>query len=133
MKQVARILSLATAAFILYVIFILGMIALTEGYHPLYPLIDTQHTAGYSIGKFDRVKPGDTEDKVLSILGPPLFTEEDSLSGAVTISYTGDGRLLYHPGKDGTQGYDDFAWYRSSITFDRKKKVVAIDKGWSHD
>lgn len=48
--------------------------------------------------------------------------------------YTSDGKL--HAAaklKVRNDGWGDFAWYRSSVSFDSASVVIKIDKGWSYD
>jgi len=126
-----KILSIPIMAAMLAFVFLGGVVQLTEGYHPLNPLIDTQHPEGYTIEKFDQVKIGDTKGQVYTLLGMPLYTTTES--GITTLHYTGDGKLLNTYGEGPGRSYGDFAWYRSSVSFDKSNKVVSIDKGWSHD
>lgn len=43
------------------------------------------------------------------------------------------GKLLNKTPDNGRNGYDDFAWYRSTVTFDTNNIVIDIDFGWSYD
>ncbi|NII25207.1 hypothetical protein HB364_08955 [Pseudoflavitalea sp. X16] len=131
MKLFWKILSLPLIAAIVYCCIVLGLIGTMEGYHPLYPMIDTQHPKGYSISAFNKIKPGDPADNVFSLVGPPLYSTTDSLTMETTLWYTADGRLLKLANSN--RGYKDFAWYRSILKLDSTRKVTTIDKGWSND
>jgi hypothetical protein len=131
MKLLLKILSVPFIAFTACFSFGLGFVPLIEGYHPLYPLIDTYHSKDYSIQKFDLIKIGYAEKSVILLVGPPLYESNDTLLATRTLYFTADGRLLEYSNRNNE--YEDFAWYRSSVTLDNKNRVIKIDKGWSHD
>lgn len=105
----------------------LGGALTVEGKNIFSPYIDTQFASQYSPEKFELVKIGQTVDEVGRMIGQPLQKNIDSINNRAEYWYTMDGKLSVN-NKDG-----DFAWYRSIIHFDEKKKVVSIDKGWSFD
>lgn len=128
MKYFWKILSLPFIGFLVYASFIFGSVPLVEGYHPIYPLIDTHRSSLYSIKKFDQVKINDSLQRVILLVGQPLYVQLDSTTGLTTAYFTNDGRLM-----NIEEESLDFAWYRSSVTLDSLNKVVEINKGWSHD
>ncbi|MBF9140144.1 hypothetical protein [Hymenobacter properus] len=47
--------------------------------------------------------------------------------------YTNDGKLYTTARLAGSNNWNDFAWYRSSVSLDSAGIVISIDKGWSYD
>jgi outer membrane protein assembly factor BamE (lipoprotein component of BamABCDE complex) len=133
-KRILKILSGIGLAFLIAIIFIFGQIPLVEGKHFFKPYIDTQFAKDYSPEKFELIKIGMTEDSVINIIGQPLYKGngyKDELN--TNFHYTGDGKLLSSTKDDGQNGYDDYAWYRSSVEFNSENIVVSTNKGWSYD
>ncbi len=120
--------------FIACVSFLMGLVQLVEGKHLLKPYLDTHFAENYTPEKFESIEPGMTEEEVVSIIGKPLYRGKYYADSTLTnYYYTGDGKLLSRSSDNGQHGYDDLAWYRSTVTFSPKNIVVDIDKGWSHD
>ena len=102
-----------------------------EGYNIFNPYIDTKFAENYSPNKFDLITNDFTKDEVLKLIGKPLNTYEDDFDKQTEFIYTGDGFLSDKSNRK--YFINDFAWYRSSIYFDGKGKIIRIDKGWSYD
>jgi outer membrane protein assembly factor BamE (lipoprotein component of BamABCDE complex) len=112
----------------------MGGATLMEGKNIIDPYVDTQFGEGYSPEKFQLIKMGMTMEQVTCIVGKPLGSEEAYGDSTKTeYYYTGDGKLLHQSQQAGKEGYDDFAWYRSSVIVDSNNIVVGIDMGWSYD
>lgn len=129
--KIASVLGLAC---LLPIIFITGMVPLIEGKHLLDPYIDTNFAQNYSPEKFDEIEVRMTLEEVKRIVGEPLYIDggyKDTTNA--NYQYTTDARLLGIARKNNQVGYYDFAWYRSSVEFDKENVVAFIDKGWSHD
>jgi len=107
--------------------FFFGAANLIEGKNLFFPYADTEFASKYTPEKFNKIKEGQTIEEVTKILGEPLFKHIDSIYNGVEFVYTNDGKLM----KNKKSG--DLAWYRSTIYFNSKKKVIKIDKGWSYD
>jgi len=131
---IIKIFSLLCLSFLLVTTFFLGHVPLIEGKHLFDPFIDTQFGKNYSPKKFDDITIGMTVSDAIKIIGEPLYKGQgykDTLN--TNYYYTGDGKLLNLTKDNGQNGYDDFAWYRSTLEVDRNSKIIYIDKGWSHD
>jgi hypothetical protein len=131
---ILKILSIICLTFLSVITFLLGQVPLLEGKHLLDPYIDTQFAKNYSPEKFDDIKIGMTINEAIEVIGEPLYKGQgykDSLN--TNYHYTGDGKLLNSTKDKGQSGYDDFAWYHSTLEVDRNSKIVYIYKGWSHD
>ncbi|MCK9482382.1 MAG: hypothetical protein M0R38_11635 [Bacteroidia bacterium] len=131
---VLKFLSTICIAFLVVITFVLGQVPLIEGKHLLNQYIDTEFAKDYSPEKFDKIKVGMTIDEAIEIIGEPLYKGQgykDTLN--TNYYYTGDGKLLNSTKDNGQSGYEDFAWYRSTLEVDRNNKIIGIDKGWSHD
>ena len=131
---VFKVFSIFCLTFLLVITFFLGQVALIEGKHLFYPYIDTEFTENYSPEKFEKIKIGMTIDYATKIIGEPLCKGQgynDTLN--TNYYYTSDGKLLNSTRDNGQNGYDDFAWYRSTLEVDRNDKIIYIDKGWSQD
>jgi len=135
MKMVIlKIVSMLCLIFLLVFTFFLGQVPLIEGKHLIDPYIDTEFAKNYSPEKFERIKVGMTITEAIRILGEPLHKGpgySDTLN--TNYHYTGDGKLLHLTKDNGQNGYDDFAWYRSTLEVDGANTIIFIDKGWSHD
>ena len=135
MKNITlKILSTICIAILVVFTFFIGQVPLIEGKHLLKPYIDTEFAKDYSPEKFDKIKIGMTINEAIKIIGEPLYKGQgysDTLN--TNYHYTGDGKLLNSTKDNGQSGYDDFAWYRSTLEIDRNNKIIYIDKGWSHD
>ena len=133
-RIILKILSILGLSFLTVVLFVFGQIPLIEGKHLLNKYIDTEFAENYSPEKFEQIKIGMKLDQVIDLIGEPLYTGngyKDTLNR--NYYYTGDGKLLNKTKDNGQKGYDDFAWYRSTIEVNSENIVVNIDKGWSHD
>lgn len=131
MKWVYRILSILIAIPIISFIFIFGGAILVEGKNPFFPYIDTEFAPKYTPEKFDLITKDFTYEKVIDLLGEPLYENYDSFYQGIRLDYTNDGNLR----RINKRNFDvkDFAWYRSIIYFDLNCKIVNIEKGWSYD
>lgn len=118
-----------------FVLFTLGIVFLMEGYNILNPYVDTEFGENYTPQKFDRINVNHSKKYVISTIGIPLH-EYKKLHGkdSITIySYTNDGYFRRSNKKHTSCLIEDYAWYRSNVMFNKDDKVIAIDKGWSHD
>jgi outer membrane protein assembly factor BamE (lipoprotein component of BamABCDE complex) len=135
MKNITlKILSTTCIAILVVFTFFIGQSPLIEGKHLLKPYIDTEFAKDYNPEKFDKIKIGMTIDEAIKIVGEPLYKGQDYFDTLNTnYYYTSDGKLLHSTKDNGHSGYEDFAWYRSTLEVDRNNKVIDIDKGWSRD
>jgi hypothetical protein len=135
MKNITfKILSTICIAILVVFTFFIGQVPLIEGKHLLKPYIDTEFAKDYSPEKFDKIKIGMTIEEAKKIVGEPLYKGQgysDTLN--INYYYTGDGKLLHSTKGNGQSGYEDFAWYRSTLEVNRNNKIIDIDKGWCHD
>ncbi|HEX4886823.1 MAG TPA: hypothetical protein VFV37_02150 [Luteibaculaceae bacterium] len=135
MKNITlKILSTICIGILVVFTFFIGQVPLIEGKHLLKPYIDTEFAKDYSPEKFDKIKIGMTINEAIKIVGEPLYKGQGYNDPLNTNYYfTGDGKLLNSKKDKGQSGYEDFAWYRSTLEVDRNNKINYIDKGWSHD
>ncbi|OCQ89352.1 hypothetical protein BCD64_26710 [Nostoc sp. MBR 210] len=89
-------------------------ICFSESEFIFYPLIDTQLPPGFTVQKFDSIKPGMTKADVLKILPAPMSSSDDHNS--------------WYYGQDGAAPFGDFAWFEFTIHFDSKGKVVKTER-----
>lgn len=133
-RAINKTLSALVAIPMICLLFIFGGMPLVEGYNIFSPYIDTEFAKGYSPELFDEITIDLTMDEVKSILGDPLFIFKDTINGKIEIRYiyTNDG-YFRRAKKSDRYMIGDFAWYRSSVSFDEDRKIIRIDKGWSYD
>ncbi|MBL7790556.1 MAG: hypothetical protein JNL75_12070 [Chitinophagales bacterium] len=113
--------------------FILGIASNNESYHLLDPHIDTEFAKDYTPIKFDLIKIGMSKTEVENIIGQPnSIYFEPTISATKTFEYTQDGKLNKNAEQKQAKG-GDYAWYRSTLEYNRENKVSKIDKGWSYD
>ena len=145
--KILKVLSVGIILFLFYEIYLLGCSTLTGGKHLINPYIDTRFAPDYSPEKFDKIKVGMTLDEVESIIGKPIRNLTDFFdSTKIRYHYT-DNLVLADKNAKWEQkqekGYYDYpplypsclcdyryAWYCSSITFDKNNIVVEIYKEW---
>jgi len=133
-KKILKILTITSLILVAFITFIIGQAPLIEGKHYFDPYIDTQFAEDYSPDKFEEIKIGMSLEEVKKIIGKPLYNGEGyEDQNNTNFYYTGDGKLLNNTEDSWKNGYDDFAWYRSSIEVDNENIVISIDKGWSYD
>ena len=120
---------------IAFVLFATGARFLMEGYNILNPYVDTEFGENYTPQKFDLINVNHSKQYVLSTIGPPLYKYEKlHRKDSITIySYTSDGYFSRSNKKHTSCLIEDYAWYRSKLMFNKEDKVIAINKGWSHD
>ena len=131
---ILKTLSIGGLIFLTIVLIFFGQVPLIEGKHLLNKYIDTEFAKSYSPEKFEQIEIGMKLDQVINLIGEPLYKGngyKDTLN--TNYYYTGDGKLLHKTKDNGQNGYDDFAWYRSTIEVNSENIVVYIDKGWSYD
>ena len=131
---VLKLLSTICLITLIVFTFFIGRIQLIEGKHIIDPYIDTVFAEIYSPRKFEKIKIGMTIEEAIKIIGEPLYKGQgykDTLN--TNYYYTDDGKLLHLTKDNGRNGYDDFAWYRSTLEVDSLNNIIYIDKGWSHD
>tara|TARA_R110002124_G_C8724224_1_gene495997 strand:+ start:288 stop:692 length:405 start_codon:yes stop_codon:yes gene_type:complete len=133
-----RTLSKSLATIILIpsigLVFFFGQMSLMEGKNLFAPYIDTEFAQDYTPQKFDLITYDFNIDSVFSLIGMPLHEFRDTIDGQIQIrcNYTNDA-YLGRQDKNKHLMIGDFAWYRSSITFDTNGKILNINKGWSYD
>jgi hypothetical protein len=113
--------------------FFLGAANLMEGYNILAPYKGTNFSENYSPDEFDKIKLGMSIDEVKAIIGNPMYISQDTLPNKTV-------EIFYEYTDDGSSNdfgdwvlIKDYAWYRSSVTFNQNHIAVYIDKGWSYD
>ncbi|WP_427159719.1 hypothetical protein ACQFX9_27600 [Aliinostoc sp. HNIBRCY26] len=79
-----------------------------------YRLIDTQLPPGFTVQKFESIKPGMTKAEVSKILPAPMYKSDDGGS--------------WHYGQDGAAPFGDFAWFDFKIHFDAEGKVIKTER-----
>lgn len=104
-----------------------------EQYYIFNPYIDTKMASNYSPEKFDQLEIGMDKSDVIDLIGSPLYAKIDTLDNLTfeRFYYTGDGKISNQ--KMPWYMFNDYAWYRSTVTFDSDQKLIDIDKGWSYD
>jgi hypothetical protein len=90
----------------------------TESEFILNPLIDTQLPPGFTLTKFESIKPGMTKAQVLKIIPPPEYLSNNDSWGY---------------GNDGAAPFGDFAWFRFTVHFDAQGKVTKTERLKFHD
>jgi hypothetical protein len=131
MRFLSKILTLALLIPTIFIVFISGRISLMEGYNIFNPYIDTEFAENYTPKKFEVITSDFTKEKVLKTIGKPLFIITDTISNQTEFIYTNDGFLRRKSNRE--YNINDFAWYRSSISFNSKWEIINIDRGWSFD
>jgi outer membrane protein assembly factor BamE (lipoprotein component of BamABCDE complex) len=101
---------LLISSFVLIAAFWLFMIS--ERYFFLYPDIDTMYASAFSYDRFAHVKPGQTKDEVLLLLGAPFAP----FSNDVTECW-------WYSQSRGFWSIADFAWIAVMVCF-KDDKVV---------
>ncbi|WP_413198828.1 hypothetical protein [Nostoc piscinale] len=100
-----------------FVIFVLPVgisVCFSESEFIFYPLIDTQLPPGFTMQKFESIKPGMTKAEVSKILPVPKYLSEDDSS--------------WHYGQDGAAPFGDFAWFEFIIRFNAEGKVIKTER-----
>lgn len=83
-----------------------------------FSTFDTQYTPGYSEKKFKSIKLGDSEQQVISALGPPFSTER--AQPYVEWIYSADSQRRFLRTGEGSGTY-------TSIRFDSNDRVVSVN------
>ncbi|MBD2597806.1 hypothetical protein H6G74_26285 [Nostoc spongiaeforme FACHB-130] len=108
---------------VFFVIFVLPigiyLQCFTESVFIFNPLIDTKLPPGFTLQKFDSIKPGMSKAEVSKILSAPRYSSDDGLS--------------WRYGEDGAAPFGDFAWFEFTIHFDEAGKVMKTERQTFHD
>ncbi|WP_236141127.1 hypothetical protein [Nostoc sp. CMAA1605] len=105
--------------FVIFVLFVGIFFTGSESEFIFYPLIDTQSPPGFTVQKFESIKPGMTKFEVSKILPTPKYSSEDGGS--------------WHYGEDGAAPFGDFAWFDFTIHFDAEGKVMKTERQQFND
>ena len=133
-RIIFKILSILGLSLITVAIFFLGYTPLIEGKHFFNKYIDTEFAENYSPKKFEKVEIGMELSEVKNLVGVPLdMVNANKNALNKNYYYTRDGKLLHNAKTCRQKGYDDFAWYRSTVEVNSENIVVSIKKGWSFD
>lgn len=89
----------------------------TESVFVLNPLIDTALPKGFSVERFDKIKPGMTQQQVRELVPPPPSIYESA----------------WAYGNDGAAPFGDYAWFMFEIEFDAQGRVVKTSRHTFYD
>jgi hypothetical protein len=94
----------------------MGIVILSDGYHPIDPEIDTKFSETFNKEYFWNIKEGDDIDEVIKVLGEPLgHMDITSHEDPPSYVFSSDGKCE----KWG------FAWIGYYVSVDQKGKVIS--------
>jgi hypothetical protein len=118
-----KILSLIAICVFCVVAFFCGAAALSEGYNPIKPDIDTRFGPNYSEDNFNKITVGMDTTEVLKLIGPPLEKLPTYAPFKPMWAYSGDGKCKWQ----------NFGWLARGIVVGPNGKVKEIKKSVRYD
>lgn len=111
-------------AFLTMILIPIVMLMNAEKKFVYFPLADTVHSKGFTLERFESIKPGMTRQQVEDLIGKPHSSADGYFDGEPGCeSQTGDGAAWF----------SDFSWFDSAVCYDKNDRVVKTESQYVPD